>query len=87
MSWPHFLHGELDLRKHIDGMVPNEDNHSSFMDVLDKYGIPLRVLVRFQMNVEAYKNDGFGWFAKIRQEKVYLPVLWFEEGLTKPSEV
>ena len=57
------------------------------MDVLPKYGIALRAFARLQMNVVAERNNGFEWFDKINQEKVYLPVLWFEEGVAGPSEV
>lgn len=39
------------------------------------------------MNVIAEKNDGFGWFDNIQNEKVYLPIMWLEEGLSGPSQV
>ena len=87
MSWPHFLHGDPQLRKNLIGMAPDEEKHSFIMDVLPKYGIALRAFARLQMNVAVEKSDGFGWFDKINQEKIYLPVLWFEEGIGGPSEV
>ena len=87
MSWPHFLHGDPQLRKNLIGMAPDEEKHSFIMDVLPKYGIALRAFARLQMNVAVEKSDGFGWFDKINQEKIYLPVLWFEEGIGGPSQV
>lgn len=87
MSWPHFLHGDPQLRKNLIGMAPDEEKHSFIMDVLPKYGIALRAFARLQMNVVVEKSDGFGWFDKINQEKIYLPALWFEEGIGGPSEI
>ena len=87
MSWPHFLHGDPQLRKNLIGMAPDEEKHSFIMDVLPKYGIALRAFARLQMNVAVEKSDGFGWFDKINQEQIYLPVLWFEEGIGGPSKV
>ena len=68
-------------------MTPDEEKHSFIMDVLPKYGIALRAFARLQMNVAVEKSDGFGWFDKINHEKIYLPVLWFEEGIGGPSQV
>ena len=87
MSWPHFLHGDPNLRSMINGMAPDEEKHSFIMDVLPKYGIALRAFARLQMNVEVNRNDGFGWFNNIKQEKIYIPVLWFAEGISGPSKV
>ena len=87
ISWPHFLHGDPNLRKLVKGLRPDEEKHSFTIDMLPKYGIALSALARLQMNVIVDKNDGFGWFDKVAQEKTYLPVLWLEEGVPGPSEV
>ena len=34
LSWPHFLHGDPNLRKLVHGMTPNEEEHSFILDVL-----------------------------------------------------
>ena len=87
MSWPHFLHGDPGLKKAVIGMKPSEEKHSFIIDMLPKYGIALRALARLQMNVIIEKNDGFGWFENIESEKVFLPAMWLEEGVSGPSEV
>ena len=47
----------------------------------------MRALARLQLNVMIERDDGFNWFSNIAQDKVYLPVLWLEEGVDGPSEV
>lgn len=87
MSWPHFLHADPKLRKAVDGMEPNEEQHSFIIDMMTKYGIALKALARLQMNVKIEKHDGFGWFQNIAQDELYLPFMWLEEGVHGPSEV
>ena len=87
ISLPHFLHGDKNLTKMIVGMTPDKEKHSSIVDVLPKYGLAMKVLAKLQLNVVVEKNDGFGWFDNINQDKIYVPVLWFEEGVSELSEV
>ena len=47
----------------------------------------LTALARLQLNVMVEKNDGFKWFSNISQDKVYLPVVWLEEGVSGPSDI
>ena len=68
-------------------MTPDKEKHSSIIDVLPKYGLAMKALAKLQLNVVVEKNDGFGWFDNINQDKIYVPVLWFEEGVSELSEV
>ena len=71
----------------IMGMTPDKEKHSCIVDVLPKYGLAMKALAKLQLNVVVEKNDGFGWFDYINQDKIYVPVLWFEEGVSELSEV
>ena len=53
---------------------------------MQKYGVALTALARLQLNVMVEKYDGFEWFSNISQDKVYLPVVWLEEGVSGPSD-
>ena len=71
----------------VIGMAHDKEKHSCIVDVLPKYGIAMKALAKLQLNVVVEKNDGFGWFENINQDKIYVPVLWFEEGVSELSEV
>ena len=47
----------------------------------------MAALARLQLNVMAEKNNGFGYFDNIQEERVVLPFAWLEEGVLGPSEV
>ena len=75
------------LKNMVIGMTPDKEKHSCIVDVLPKYGLAMKALAKLQLNVVVEKNDGFGWFDNINQDKIYVPVLWFEEGVSELSEV
>ena len=52
-----------------------------------KYGITMAALARLQLNVMAEKNNGFGYFDAMAEDRVVLPFAWLEEGVLGPSEV
>ena len=49
ISLPHYLHGSPELAEPIEGLSPNEEEHSTYLDVepVSKYIIDLIGLVRF----------------------------------------
>ena len=49
ISRPHFLHASPEIAEPIEGLSPNEEEHSTYLDVepVSKYIIDLIGLVRF----------------------------------------
>ena len=47
----------------------------------------LTALARLQLNVIVEKNNIFGYFENILDNRVYLPFAWLEEGVAEPSDV
>lgn len=47
ISLPHFLHATPEIRETIEGLHPNEEEHSTFLDVepVSKYTIDLPCLI------------------------------------------
>lgn len=85
MSWPHFLHGDPELREGVDGIdPPDRDLHSFLLDIQPDWGTTLAAHARFQMNVRIEKSS-YSSFRNIKKS-VYLPFLFLEEGIPGPSK-
>ncbi|MGH0134486.1 UNVERIFIED_CONTAM: hypothetical protein FKN15_055211 [Acipenser sinensis] len=57
ISLPHFLYGSEALKEAIDGMEPNEEEHSTFLDVEPVTGISLNVAKRLQVNIAVQPSN------------------------------
>jgi len=85
MSWPHFLHGDSILKEAVDGVSPAlRDEHEFYFDIEPQWGTTLSAHAAFQFNVLVSKQEYSG-FGNI-QQKVMLPFLMLEEGVTGPNE-
>lgn len=51
ISLPHFLHGSPELSELIEGLSPNEEEHSTYLDVEPITGFTLRFAKRLQVNL------------------------------------
>lgn len=85
ISLPHFLHASPDVSEPIEGLNPNEDEHSTYLDVEPITGFTLQFAKRLQVNIlvkpakkiEALKN----------LKKPYIvPILWLNETGTIGDE-
>lgn len=49
ISLPHFLHASPEIAENIEGLNPNEEEHSTYLDVepVSKYTIDLICLILF----------------------------------------
>nr|AEE63071.1 unknown [Dendroctonus ponderosae] len=84
VSLPHFFKADPYYGSIIDGMAPREDLHDFYMIFEPKTGMPLKVAARIQVNLLLQPVDGIRLFQNV--PKVYIPVLWFEQIVTIPSE-
>uniref|UniRef100_G3MY21 Platelet glycoprotein 4 n=1 Tax=Bos taurus TaxID=9913 RepID=G3MY21_BOVIN len=51
ISLPHFLHGSPELAEPIESLSPNEEEHSTYLDVEPITGFTLRFAKRLQVNM------------------------------------
>ncbi|EPY78381.1 platelet glycoprotein 4 [Camelus ferus] len=51
ISLPHFLHASPEIAKTIEGLNPNEEEHSTYLDVEPITGFTLRAAKRLQINM------------------------------------
>uniref|UniRef100_A0A8D0SFH5 Platelet glycoprotein 4 n=1 Tax=Sus scrofa TaxID=9823 RepID=A0A8D0SFH5_PIG len=85
ISLPHFLHASPEIAKTIEGLNPNQEEHSTYLDVEPITGFTLRFAQRLQINllvkpariIEALKN--------LKQNYI-VPVLWLNETGTISDE-
>ena len=48
MSWPHFLHGDPELREGVEGVdPPDRDLHSFQLDIQPTWGTTLAAYARY----------------------------------------
>ncbi|XP_047608210.1 platelet glycoprotein 4-like isoform X2 [Phacochoerus africanus] len=85
ISLPHFLHASPEIAETIEGLNPNQEEHSTYLDVEPITGFTLRFAQRLQINllvkpariIEALKN--------LKQNYI-VPVLWLNETGTINDE-
>uniref|UniRef100_A0AAY4CHB1 Platelet glycoprotein 4 n=1 Tax=Denticeps clupeoides TaxID=299321 RepID=A0AAY4CHB1_9TELE len=75
ISLPHFLHGSPELVEALVGLNPNEDHHSTFLDVEPITGFTLNFAKRLQVNIM------YGPSKKV-QNNTIIPILWLNETAT-----
>ncbi|KAG0720687.1 Protein croquemort [Chionoecetes opilio] len=76
VSFPHFYAGDPFLLDGVDGLAPDEKNHSFYLDVVPGVGVPAAVSVKLQINIHLTPNPSISMLSKVPE--VYLPMLWFE---------
>lgn len=77
-SFPHFLHGDPELRKKFIGLNPDQKIHETFMDIHPRLAFPLNGASRFQINVEVNKPSLVSSGLDSFEEGDILPVIWLE---------
>uniref|UniRef100_A0A8C3YUJ6 Platelet glycoprotein 4 n=1 Tax=Catagonus wagneri TaxID=51154 RepID=A0A8C3YUJ6_9CETA len=85
ISLPHFLHASPEIAEPIEGLNPNEEEHSTYLDVEPITGFTLRFAQRLQINllvkpariIEALRN---------LKQNYMVPILWLNETGTIGDE-
>jgi LPXTG-motif cell wall-anchored protein len=67
-------------------MVPNKDKHQFYIDVVPKFGFPLAMMARFQLNLAIFRMEDVPELKNMEKE-VVLPFLWAGLGFKDPSEL
>lgn len=75
-SLPHFHKADPILLNQVDGLSPNDKDHSFSITVEPRTGIPLKVVARLQVNLLIQPSEIVTLFKNV--PKMYIPMIWFE---------
>ncbi|XP_038618269.1 scavenger receptor class B member 1 isoform X2 [Tachyglossus aculeatus] len=78
LSHPHFYNADPVLVEAVNGLHPNEEQHSLFLDIHPVTGIPMKCSVKLQLSLYIKGVQGITQTGKI--QPVILPLLWFGES-------
>jgi len=78
ISLPHFLNAQKDMIESIDGLSPNADLHTTYLNIEPMTGVALDAHKRIQVNVPMQPNQYLDCLNDVR-EGVF-PVVWVDEG-------
>ncbi|XP_021699992.1 scavenger receptor class B member 1 isoform X2 [Aedes aegypti] len=76
LSYPHFHDSDPSLLTKVIGLHPNESLHSSFFMINAVSGLPLKLSVKFQINMAM--GDISNMAECERFANIVIPTLWFE---------
>uniref|UniRef100_A0A8C6CGE5 Platelet glycoprotein 4 n=1 Tax=Moschus moschiferus TaxID=68415 RepID=A0A8C6CGE5_MOSMO len=85
ISLPHFLHASPEIAEPIEGLSPNEEEHSTYLDVEPITGFTLQFAKRLQINIlvtPARRIESL----KHLQQNYLVPILWLNETATIGDE-
>lgn len=78
LSHPHFYNADPVLAESVNGLHPNAEEHSLFLDIHPVTGIPMNCSVKLQLSLFMKEVQGIGQTGKIKP--VVLPLMWFGES-------
>ncbi|XP_058824764.1 protein peste [Topomyia yanbarensis] len=84
MSFPHFYGADEYYLNQVEGLSPDRSKHQFYMTMEPTTGIPLDVAARLQLNILVESHPNIALYEDV--ERVFLPVLWFEQHVTMQPE-
>ncbi|XP_059482804.1 scavenger receptor class B member 1-like [Neocloeon triangulifer] len=86
-SFPHFFQGDPALLEQYEGLNPIAEKHQFYIDIHDRFGVPLGGKSRLQISIIA-KNAKYFPSMKMFKKDMILPMSWFEVSVDDlPPEV
>uniref|UniRef100_A0A8C3YU23 Platelet glycoprotein 4 n=1 Tax=Catagonus wagneri TaxID=51154 RepID=A0A8C3YU23_9CETA len=85
ISLPHFLHASPEIAEPIEGLSPNEEEHSTYLDVEPITGFTLRFAKRLQVNLLVKPARKIEALQHLKQHYI-VPILWLNETATIGDE-
>uniref|UniRef100_A0A8C3YTG5 Platelet glycoprotein 4 n=1 Tax=Catagonus wagneri TaxID=51154 RepID=A0A8C3YTG5_9CETA len=85
ISLPHFLHASPEIAEPIEGLSPNEEEHSTYLDVEPITGFTLRFAKRLQVNLLVKPARKIEALKHLKQHYI-VPILWLNETATIGDE-
>ncbi|XP_075217805.1 scavenger receptor class B member 1-like [Lycorma delicatula] len=77
ISLPHFLRADPKLHSSVLGLSPDEEKHTTYIDIHQKLGIPIGGVSRLQMNIRIVKPPHFSPLDEL-EDGTFLPIGWLE---------
>ncbi|KAL0101923.1 hypothetical protein PUN28_018466 [Cardiocondyla obscurior] len=85
ISLPHFYKGDPVLLDQVEGLAPNDKEHSFTVTLEPMTGLPLEVKARFQINVLLQSSEIVTPYKNM--PKIYMPMFWFELKVQVTEEI
>nr|KAF6469103.1 CD36 molecule [Molossus molossus] len=85
ISLPHFLHASPEVSEKIEGLRPNEEEHSTFLDVEPITGFTLQFAKRLQVNLLVKTSKKIDVLKRLTSNYL-VPILWLNETGTIGNE-
>ncbi|XP_062863349.1 platelet glycoprotein 4 [Trichomycterus rosablanca] len=85
ISLPHFLHGSADLLQGVNGLNPDPEEHSTYLDVEPITGFTLRFAKRLQMNMVYGPSEKIKILENVTDLTIF-PILWLNETAALDDE-
>lgn len=85
ISLPHFLHASPEIAGNIEGLNPNEEEHSTYLDVEPITGFTLQFAKRLQINILVKPSKKIETLKRLNRNYI-VPVLWLNETGTIGDE-
>jgi len=88
VSFPHYYLADPILLEQFDersDLNPNEDEHSSYLSIMPKQGIPLEVAIRMQINI-LYRPLKYVTMLQ-NVTPTFYPAVWFEVTTELPADM
>ncbi|XP_011878460.1 PREDICTED: protein croquemort [Vollenhovia emeryi] len=76
ISLPHFHKGDPVLLDQVDGLAPNDKDHSFSITLEPMTGLPVNVVARLQINLLLQPSETVTLYHNV--PKIYMPMFWFE---------
>uniref|UniRef100_A0A8C2RNZ9 Platelet glycoprotein 4 n=1 Tax=Capra hircus TaxID=9925 RepID=A0A8C2RNZ9_CAPHI len=88
ISLPHFLHGSPELAEPIEGLSPNEEEHSTYLDVepVSKYFIDQICFLKMKKKLNYLLSINHIYALKNLKHNYIVPILWLNETGTIGDE-
>jgi len=77
MSYPHFYLADPSYRDAITGMAPNASLHKFYVSLNPKFGIPLEVRARLQINLMIQNDPASPLYKNV--PTMFIPMFWFSQ--------
>ncbi|XP_053200433.1 lysosome membrane protein 2-like [Panonychus citri] len=81
ISFPHYLFADPVYTKNIQGLHPDPEKHSFYMDIEPNLGVPVDTKARVQINMMLEKDDEIDFTSNLKAS-INLPIFWRETSAT-----
>jgi len=86
LSYPHFYMADPWYLDNVEGLKPEKEKHEFYVDISPKFGFPLAIRPKFQLNAIIERDTNIEVMSGFREEPLVLPFLWAQDGFSEPSE-